>query len=111
VPCGIIQWLIRDRDTNKDGMIDNKDALVAFISDTQTAKFAPVTPQDASMIGFVWDPDRNALLYQVRVDSNHNGEFDRGDATNILEYVVGKSDVAQPVVDEGLRKELLSKIR
>lgn len=92
-------------------MIDRKDALVVFHSDTQAIELKAVTPRDTSLISFVWDRDRNSLLYQVRMDTNGNGEFDKSDGTTILEYTMGKSNTAQPVVDESLHKELLSRIR
>jgi hypothetical protein len=111
VPCGVLQWHIRDQDTNKDGVIDKKDALVVFHSDGQTVQLRAVTSHNASLIDFVWDRDRNSLLYQVRMDSNGNGEFEESDGTNILEYTIGKSNAAEPVVDEDLKKDLLSRIR
>jgi hypothetical protein len=110
-PCGLIQWQIRDRDTNKDGVIDTKDALVVYHSNLQAEELKPVTPPNTSLLSFVWDRDRNALLYQVRLDANGNGEFEKGEPTEILEFVVGKSTAAQAIVDEKIRKELLSHIQ
>jgi len=111
VPCGVIQWQIRDRDTNKDGVIDSKDALSVFHLQPQGDGLKTVIPENASLLTFVWDRDRNALLYQVRIDANKNGEFEKNEPTEILEFIVGKSTAAQPIVDEKIRQELLSHIR
>jgi hypothetical protein len=92
-------------------VIDTKDALVVFHTNQQGDGLKAVTPANATLLSFVWDRDRNALLYQVRIDANGNGEFEKSEPTEILEFVVGKSTTAQPIVDEKIRKELLSHIR
>lgn len=110
VPCGFIQWHIRDRDTNKDGVIDNKDALVVFFSDDKATSLNVLTTYGGTLLNSVWDRDRNSILYQLRIDSNGDGKFDKGEGTNIYEYTIGKSNLAEPIVDEKVRKELLSRI-
>lgn len=111
LPCGLLQWTIRDRDTNHDGVIDSDDASVIFISDMQITKLTAVTPPDANATHFVWDSDHNALLYRVQIDTDKNGRFEGGDATDILEYSIGSGAPAQPVISETIRKALLSRLQ
>ena len=85
VPCGLLQWHIRDSDSNGDGAISEDDALVAFHSTRAVAELRPVTPRKASLVSFIWDPKRKSILFQVRFDRSGDGRFDEHDATEILE--------------------------
>lgn len=111
VPCGLLQWHIRDTDSNGDGAISVDDALIVYHSTSAVAELRPVTPRDASLVSFVWDPKRGSMLFQVRFDRNDDGLFDERDPTEILELDLRSGTVAKEVVAEDLRKELEAQVR
>lgn len=111
LPCGMLLWLIRDRDSNGDGAIDDRDALVAFHSDLQVTELRAATPADVSVVSFSWDSKRGSILYLVRTDRSGEGTFDGDDSTELLEFALGESETAARVVAPEIRASLEERIR
>lgn len=111
VPCGLLQWHIRDTDSNADGAISGEDALVAYHSSSVVDELRPVTPGEASLVTFLWDPKRNSILFQVRFDRSGDRRFDEDDPTEILELALESDGTAKQVVSPEIRHRLESQVR
>jgi len=111
LPCDMLLWLVRDRDSNGDGAIDDSDALVAYHSDLEATALHAATPPEVSVVSFTWDTERNSLLYLVRTDRSNDGDFDEDDPTDLLEFVIGRSTIASDFVDPAIRTSLKEKLR
>lgn len=113
LPCNLLHWEIRNRDSNGDGVIDAEDASIAFVSDINVSSLRSVTPPDAELIGYTWDPVHHVLIYQVRRDRNRDGKFDAADGIDLMELDLdaGEKAVAQPILGDHVRRTLLAAIR
>jgi len=111
LPCDMLLWLVRDRDSNGDGAIDDSDGLVAYHSDLKATALHAATPQEVSVVSFTWDTERNSLLYLVRIDQSGDGSFDEDDPTELLEFVIGTSAIASDFVAPAIRASLEEKLR
>lgn len=111
VPCGVLQWHIRDTDSNGDGAISEDDALIVYHSTSAVAELRPVTPREASLVAFVWDPEQGSILFQVRFDRNADGRYDEQDPTEILVLDLEPGATAREVVADEIRRRLEAQVR
>lgn len=65
VPCGTIFWLIRDEDSNQDGVVDSRDSTILYVSDLSARELFRISPQDASVLEWTWNSRSNEVLLQV----------------------------------------------
>jgi hypothetical protein len=93
VPCATLLWTIRPADSNKDGIIDGRDAEVEFVSDLRASKLIQVTPSDSTSLSNIWLNKGNKLLFQIRRDANGDGRFTDEDGAEIIEV-----DLAYPTI-------------
>lgn len=111
VPCDVLQWHIRDTDTNGDGAISEEDALVAYHSTAAVDELRPVTPREASLVTFVWDSERNSILFQVRFDRSGDQRFDERDPTEVLELALAPGSTAREIITPEIRRALEAQVR
>jgi hypothetical protein len=69
VPCNTIFWLIRDRDSNQDGVIDARDETILYVSDLAARSLSRVSPQDSSVLDWIWNARSGEVLLQVQLAS------------------------------------------
>jgi hypothetical protein len=66
VPCNTIFWLVRDRDSNKDGVVDARDEAILYASDLAARYLSRLSPPDSSVLDWVWNPRSGEVLLQVQ---------------------------------------------
>jgi hypothetical protein len=66
VPCGTIFWLVRDEDSNKDGVVDARDATILYASDLAARELFRLSPPDASVLDWTWNSRSGEVLLQVQ---------------------------------------------
>jgi len=67
VPCNTILWLIRDRDSNQDGVADARDQTILYASDLAARSLSRVSPPDSSVLDWVWNARSGEVLLQVQL--------------------------------------------
>ena len=65
VPCGTIFWLVRDEDSNQDGVVDPRDNTILYVSDLSARELFRLSPQDASVLEWTWNARSNEVLLQM----------------------------------------------
>jgi hypothetical protein len=66
VPCGTIFWLLRDEDSNQDGVVDGRDNAILYVSDLSARQLLRVSPGDASVLDWTWTARFGEILLQVQ---------------------------------------------
>lgn len=69
VPCNTIFWLVRDRDSNQDGVVDARDETILYVSDLSARYLSRVSPPDSSVLDWVWNARSGEVLLQVQLAS------------------------------------------
>ena len=69
VPCNTIFWLIRDRDSNQDGVVDARDETILYVSDLAARSLSRVSPPDSSVLDWIWNARSGEVLLQVQLSS------------------------------------------
>ena len=106
-PCGMLLWVIRDKDTNHDGVVNFKDADTLYASELSAKTLNRLSPADATVLDWTWDALSGEVLMQIRRDVNHDGEFSDADGSEVVSAKV-------PGVAEGtsiLRTDLLQQLQ
>jgi len=67
VPCNTILWLIRDRDSNQDGLVDARDETILYASDLAARSLSRVSPPDSSVLDWTWNARSGEVLLQVQL--------------------------------------------
>jgi hypothetical protein len=67
VPCGTIFWLVRDEDSNRDGVVDARDNTILYVSDLSARQLLRVSPEDASVLDWTWNARSGEILLQVQL--------------------------------------------
>jgi hypothetical protein len=67
VPCNTIFWLVRDRDSNQDGVIDARDETILYVSDLAARSLSRVSPPDSSVLDWIWNARAGEVLLQVQL--------------------------------------------
>jgi hypothetical protein len=66
VPCATVFWLLRDEDSNQDGVVDARDNAVLYVSDLSAKQLFRLSPKDASVLDWVWNSRSGEVLMQIR---------------------------------------------
>ncbi len=106
VPQGKLYWEMRTSDTNEDGMINGKDALVCYFSDLNGTNLRPLLPEKSTILSKVHDSSKALLLIRVRMDSNGDHEFTSVDDMEILQVNLHDPQVGEPVLSPEIRASL-----
>jgi hypothetical protein len=69
VPCNTIFWLVRDHDSNQDGVIDARDETILYVSDLAARSLARISPNDSSVLDWIWNARSGEVLLQVQLAS------------------------------------------
>jgi len=67
VPCNTIFWLVRDRDSNQDGVIDARDETILYASDLTARSLSRLSPPDSSVLDWIWNARSGEVLLQVQL--------------------------------------------
>jgi len=99
VPCGTIFWLVRDEDSNKDGVVDARDATILYVSDLSARELFRVSPPDASVLDWTWNSRSGEVMLQVQRAAGGTEVFNAR-----LQPAAPGSAVVQPRVLEQLQR-------
>ncbi len=66
VPCNAIFWLIRDQDSNQDGIADARDDTILYVSDLAARSLSPLSPPRSSVLDGIWNERSGEVLLQVQ---------------------------------------------
>jgi hypothetical protein len=99
-------FAIADADTNKDGIINEKDALSLYVSDPSGHKITRVSPAGTHFEKVIFDDTNDHALYvQISIDSNHDGQFSPNDENVILLVDPLKPSEGMPMVGDQLKDQ------
>lgn len=93
---------IATADTNKDGVINEKDASAGFIANIDGTKLTQVTPDNTQMKWWRYDSDSQRLFVEIVHDVNKDKKFDWDDpqtviAVNVLEPKAGEEFISTEI--------------
>lgn len=74
-----ILYNLQDKDTNRDGVLDNKDIETLYLSNLDGTDFRKITPENQNLNAIQLEPWYNRLYFITIEDSNKDGKFDRRD--------------------------------
>ena len=97
---------ISDTDTNHDGVIDEEDAAIGYMSDLAGRQMRQVTPPNTQLLDWEIDRTDHLIYLRVRGDTNHDGKFTDTDDEWIVQVSADQPAIGTPVVDEALRQKL-----
>lgn len=75
----ILVYTIYDKDTNKDGSIDEDDVKSLYLSTTDGENFKKISNDFQELIDWELVENKNRLYYRTIEDINKNGKFDKND--------------------------------
>jgi hypothetical protein len=67
VPCNTIFWLVRDRDSNQDGVVDARDETILYASDLAARSLSRLSPPNSSVLDWIWNARSGEVLLQVQL--------------------------------------------
>ncbi|MCY2686006.1 hypothetical protein [Salinimicrobium sp. TH3] len=74
---------MRDRDTNGDENLSEKDASSLYISNINGENFRKLTPEGEHLLQLTVVDEMNRLYFRTREDSNGDGQFDNNDRQHV----------------------------
>jgi hypothetical protein len=67
VPCNTIFWLVRDRESNQDGVVNARDETILYVSDLAARSLSRLSPPDSSVLDWIWNARSGEVLLQVQL--------------------------------------------
>jgi hypothetical protein len=106
VPCGMLLWTLFDQDTNRDGVLNARDASRLYASDLAGDHFHALSPEGARVQSWQWDAHADELFFNARRDTNGDGAINDEDSAELLFSHGDPLTVATPVLDPVIRNSL-----
>ena len=79
-----IFYLVKNKDHNGNGKIDERDPFILYASDTHGENLKPITPESENVVSFTLYEKLGFALLTVQRDQNHDGEFQPNDNDHYL---------------------------
>ena len=79
-----IFYLVKNKDHNGNGKIDESDPFILYASDTHGENLKPITLESESVVSFRLYEKFGFVLLTVQRDYNHDGEFQPNDDDHYL---------------------------
>ena len=98
-PSDRLYWEIRERDSNRDGVINSQDALAAYLSALDGSGLTRITPPESNLVAAKRDTGADALTIQVQYDSDSDGVFGPRDSVELLQYPLSGLGQAKPLLE------------
>jgi hypothetical protein len=111
LPCNVLLWMIRPRDSNNDGLINGKDAIVAYLSDLSASNLQQVTPSESTVLENIWSPEDHSMIFQIRKDTNGDKQFTDEDGSDLIRVDFEKLTMGVALLSETTRKKLEEALR
>lgn len=90
-------------DSNGDGVLDDRDASVAIVTDGDGRSPRRVTPGDAQVWNYTHDAETSRLYFLVVSDTNGDGKYTTDDAPVPFGLDLGARATAVPLVTDATR--------
>lgn len=100
-----IVFIATIEDTNHDGLLDDRDAAVAIVTDADGRNPRQVTPGDAQVWNYRHDEETSHLYFLVVADTNADGKLTSADAPVPFTLDLAARETAVPVVSEDTRRQ------
>jgi len=99
---------LRDTDTNKNGFIDQKDAVSAYAANLDGSNMIQLTPAGTMYDDLIVDHLGKIMYFRVIYDSNKNGKFtDPLDEQRLLKIDMAKPAMGSPLISDEVRDKVL----
>lgn len=98
-------FLVTSDDTNRDGVLNDRDARVAIVTKATGKDARRVTPADAQVWSVTYDQALDIIYFQIITDTNRDGRFTFEDQS-IPYILMPNGDVAQPVLSEEMQRRV-----
>jgi hypothetical protein len=95
-----IVFIATIEDSNRDGVLDDRDASVAIVTDGDGRNPRRVTPADAQVWSYAHDEERSRLYLLVVSDTNADGKYTAEDAPVPFGVDLAAREVAVPLVTD-----------
>ncbi|MBH8555320.1 hypothetical protein I8751_23820 [Nostocaceae cyanobacterium CENA357] len=109
-PIRVWLYKILDEDTNKDQKVNNKDAIIGYISDLSGKNLQQITPNNTKIINWVVVPSQNAIFLKIIKDSDNNKKFTAEDKINFIRVNLEKPSMGTEIISEQIEQESKSYI-
>ncbi|MBW4643736.1 MAG: hypothetical protein KME23_12230 [Goleter apudmare HA4340-LM2] len=103
-------WLYRiiEQDGNGDQKLNEKDAVIGYISDLSGKNLQQITPNNTQLINWVVIPSQNAIFLKVLKDSDNDKKFTQDDKTSFLRVSLDKPSMGTEIISEQIEQEIKS---
>ncbi len=98
-------YILQDKDTNKDGVIDSRDITSLYISNLDGTGFLKISKNFFQYRGGEWVSWCSRYYFQTIEDADRNGEFDKRDTYHY--YYIDFSSDSYKVVEYNPLKAVL----
>lgn len=100
-------FAIADNDTNQDGVIDDHDAVVLYVSDAAGRSLAAVTPPDAHFNSVTFTSRADSLYAQISTDPESTHKFTGANPVQMLRIDPLHPAVGAPIWTDDLPQQAL----
>jgi hypothetical protein len=111
VPCNHALWMIRNTDTNHDGIIDERDAEALYVSSLTGTDLRQVSPSGTAVKGWSWDFRSRELLIQVVPNTGKGAKIDELAGVEVYSAPIDGATPPRRVMDEKLLEQLRKSLR
>lgn len=99
---------ISDKDTNGDGLINEKDAIVGHMSDLSGRNLQQVTPENTQLIDLRVDKNIDAIFLRIKKDSNNDKRFSDEDDISVFRINLSNPSAGMEIISDQISKKVNS---
>ncbi|MEI8299466.1 MAG: hypothetical protein WCH32_15780 [Pseudomonadota bacterium] len=110
VPCETLFWVIRDEDTNHDGVINWEDGDTMYQSGFNAKTLVRLSPRGHSILNWSWDARTGELLLQAMPITPATSTPSVPVLPDLLRANVRTPGIATPIVDPVLIEQLRARL-
>lgn len=102
---------ISENDTNGDGIINERDAVIVYLSDLAGKNLQQITPKNTQLIDWEIDENSDMIFLRIRKDSDNDGQFTERDSITVLKVNVQNPIIGTEITTDKIQKKVKSIIR
>ncbi|MBF0478008.1 MAG: hypothetical protein HQL26_00860 [Candidatus Omnitrophica bacterium] len=99
------------KDTNGDGIINNKDILAGYLVGLDGKNLTQITPSEMTMVSWRYDADSKKLFVKVLADVDGDRKFTNEDNEKILVVDTQSPAIGNELVSETVKKDIEAVIK
>lgn len=99
---------IATADTNRDGVINEKDASAGFIASLDGTKLTQITPDNTQMKWWDYDADSQKLFVEIIKDVNNDQKFNWDDPKTVVSVNVLNPKIGQEFIPTEIKNKIES---